>query len=103
MASLDEGMKVQESSANLMSFLIQDLLDFAQIRAGKFRKNFKQFNIRDAIEQVMCIQRQNVNQDEIQFFASYENILQHDNQLSNELIVKSDSSKQFSPLINTDK
>jgi len=38
-----------------MTFLIQDLLDFAQIKAGKFRKNIEYFNIRDAIEQVMCI------------------------------------------------
>ena len=43
-------MKVQESSANLMSFLIQDLLDFAQIKAGKFRKNIENFNIIDAVE-----------------------------------------------------
>ena len=32
-------MKVQEASANLMSFMVQDLLDYAQIKAGKFRKN----------------------------------------------------------------
>ena len=43
-------MKVQESSANLMAFLIQDLLDFAQIKAGKFRKNIQSFNIKEAIE-----------------------------------------------------
>jgi len=38
-----------------MSFLVQDLLDFAQINAGKFRKNIKEFNIREAIEEVMCV------------------------------------------------
>jgi hypothetical protein len=38
-----------------MNFIIQDLLDFAQIKAGKFRKNYKSFNIRDSIEKVMCI------------------------------------------------
>ena len=38
-----------------MQFLIQDLLDFAQIKAGKFRKNIKVFNIRDAITNVMNI------------------------------------------------
>jgi len=38
-----------------MSFLIQDLLDYAQIKSGKFRKNLKEFNIRETIEEVMCI------------------------------------------------
>jgi signal transduction histidine kinase len=47
---LTKGCKVQESSANLMEFLVHDLLDFAQIRAGKFRKNIKKFNIKEAID-----------------------------------------------------
>jgi len=38
-----------------MKYMIQDLLDFAQIKAGKFRKNISEFNIREAIEKVMCI------------------------------------------------
>jgi len=54
---LKEGMKVQEASANLMSFLVQDFLDYAQIKEGKFRKQIKAFNIREAVENVMCIQR----------------------------------------------
>ena len=38
-----------------MEFLVQDLLDYAQIKAGKFRKNIKSFNIKEAIEQVIDI------------------------------------------------
>jgi len=53
--TLKEGRKVQESSANLMSFIVQDLLDYAQIKAGKFRKQIKPFNIREAVERVMSI------------------------------------------------
>ena len=41
-----------------MGFLIQDLLDFAQIKTGKFRVNVKEFNIREAFEEVMSIQRE---------------------------------------------
>ena len=33
-----------------MEFLVQDLLDFAQIRAGKFRKNLNSLNIKEAID-----------------------------------------------------
>lgn len=54
---LKEGKKIQDASSSLMEFLIQDLLDYAQIKAGKFRKNVQSFNIRNAIEKVMCIQR----------------------------------------------
>ena len=50
MTKLFEGIHVQESSANLMTFIILDLLDYAQIKSFKFRKNIEQFNIRDAIE-----------------------------------------------------
>ena len=35
--SLDEGREVQQNSAQFMNFIIQDLLDFAQIKADKFR------------------------------------------------------------------
>jgi signal transduction histidine kinase len=41
MAQLKKGNIIQSSSANLMEFLIQDLLDYSQIEAGKFRKNIK--------------------------------------------------------------
>ena len=40
-----------------MIYLVQDLLDFAQINSGKFRKNITSFDIREAIEEVMSIQR----------------------------------------------
>lgn len=39
MDKLQYGNKVQEQSASVMRFLIQDLLDYSQIKAGKFRKN----------------------------------------------------------------
>lgn len=40
-----------------MNFMVQDMLDLAQIKSGKFRKNIKEFNIRKTIEKVMSIQR----------------------------------------------
>ena len=52
---LQEGLKVDESSNNLMSFMVQDLLDYAQIQGGKFRKNMRIFNIKESVEKVMCI------------------------------------------------
>jgi hypothetical protein len=40
-----------------MGFIVQDLLDYAQIKNGKFRKNINTFNIKEAVEDIMCIQR----------------------------------------------
>ena len=38
-----------------MSYLIQDLLDYSQLKAGKFRKNFVSFNIMHAIVELVAI------------------------------------------------
>jgi len=53
---LRDGKKVQDSAVDMMSFLIQDFLDYSQIKEGKFRKNNKLFNIKEAIKKVMSIQ-----------------------------------------------
>ena len=57
MEKLKKGLKVQESSASIMGFIVQDLLDYAQIKSDKFRKNISSFNIVESVEKVMCIQR----------------------------------------------
>ena len=57
-----------------MNFIIQDLLDFAQIKGDKFRKNNLVFNIKDAIEKVMSIQRQKAKDKNIEFDAAFINI-----------------------------
>ena len=50
-----EGLKVQESSTKLLKFLVNDILDFGQIKAGKFRKNITYFNSREAISEIIMI------------------------------------------------
>jgi signal transduction histidine kinase len=39
-----------------LSFLVNDMLDFAQMRSGKFRKDLSTFDIRVAIEEIVNIQ-----------------------------------------------
>ena len=46
---LDYGKQIQEASANLLGFIIQDMLDYAQIKANKFRMNIEKFDLIDAI------------------------------------------------------
>ena len=38
-----------------MSFLVDDLLDFAQLNAGKFRRVIKEFDLADALAEVISI------------------------------------------------
>jgi signal transduction histidine kinase len=46
---------MQEASSKLMECLVQDLLDYAQIKAGKFRMNLDHFDIRKTVKEVMAI------------------------------------------------
>jgi signal transduction histidine kinase len=46
---LVENVTVQEYSCNLMNFTIQDLLDYAQIKANKFRKIISKINIVETV------------------------------------------------------
>ena len=41
----------------MMGFLVDDLLDFAQINAGKFRKVITSFDLKEAIQEVVSIQK----------------------------------------------
>jgi signal transduction histidine kinase len=53
---IEASAKIQESSSNMMSFLVDDLLDFAQLNAGKFRKVIKSFDLAETINEVVNIQ-----------------------------------------------
>ena len=63
---LQEGQKVQESSCQLMSMNVQDLLDYAQINAKKFRKNFSRFNIKDLVQNVIRMQQDKADDQNIE-------------------------------------
>lgn len=78
----------------MMSFIIQDMLDFSQIKNDKFRHNFREFNVRDSIEKVMSILRQKAKDKGIEFNAHFENIGTEDHQT----VVS-----EFSPMINCDE
>eukprot|EP00356_Strombidium_inclinatum_P015900 CAMPEP_0170509730 /NCGR_PEP_ID=MMETSP0208-20121228/65373_1 /TAXON_ID=197538 /ORGANISM="Strombidium inclinatum, Strain S3" /LENGTH=75 /DNA_ID=CAMNT_0010793117 /DNA_START=1359 /DNA_END=1586 /DNA_ORIENTATION=- len=55
MDRLSDSLKVQDSSSRLMSFLVQDFLDYAQIKSGKFRVNVKPFDVTETVEKVISI------------------------------------------------
>ena len=43
------------SSERILDFLVQDILDFAQLRSGKFRKNTQTFNLADSVQEVVDV------------------------------------------------
>ena len=61
LVKLEHGRQVQESSTQLMSLIVQDLLDYAQINANKFRKNISLFSIKEIVEQVIEMQKDKAN------------------------------------------
>ena len=39
-----------------MSFVVDDLLDYAQLNAGKFRQEIKEFDLKEAVDEIISIQ-----------------------------------------------
>ena len=54
-----------------MSFLVDDLLDYAQLNNGKFRKINKEFDLREAIEEVVSIQEEKAKMQGITLKARF--------------------------------
>ena len=57
-----------------MGFIVQDLLDYAQIKSGKFRLNIQPFDIVSAVESIMSLQFHKSKENGIEFYAVVENI-----------------------------
>ena len=55
----------------MMAFMVDDLLDFAQINAGKFRISKKTFDLKEAIEEVIQIQKDKANMGGIKLQTQY--------------------------------
>ena len=71
---LRDSITVQDSSAAIMQSIVQDILDYAQIKVGKFRKVIKRFNVRESVERVMSVQRNKANELGLEFKAIFHNI-----------------------------
>lgn len=55
-------VSIQMSSEKILSFLVNDILDYAQISSGKFRKNFSRFNIQECVEEIILVMRFKIEQ-----------------------------------------
>jgi hypothetical protein len=50
-----KGNQIQTSSSSLLLLNVEDILGFAQLKAGKFVKIIKKFSIKRAIEDIVSI------------------------------------------------
>ena len=66
---------MQQNSAELMNYIIKDILDYSQIKSGMFRPNLSLFNIKDTVQKVMAMQAQKAKDKKINFEVVYKNIL----------------------------
>ena len=105
MATLKDGLKVQDSSAKIMSFLVQDFLDYAQIKSGNFRTNIRPFDAREMIEKVICIQREKAEDSGLDLKSIFVNLKEDDVILDGIMdeLSKIGAVKRFSPIIYTDE
>ena len=59
-------MEIQESSTSLLIFIVQNMLDYAKIRVGKFRKNISLFSPVKTIKNVIAMQKEQAEAKGIQ-------------------------------------
>jgi signal transduction histidine kinase len=96
-------VEIQDSSADLMTNIVADFLDFAQLKSGKFRLNIQPFNIRDAVEKVISIQKLSATRRNIELCSSFTNISTSPENVDPEYhtpILKSDKSRIMQVLLN---
>jgi signal transduction histidine kinase len=53
------------TSSELLLLHVEDILGYAQLKAGKFIKNIQKFNVKKAVEDIVNIQRYQADSKEI--------------------------------------
>ena len=70
-AELKKSNLIQQSSTKLLKFFVNDMLLLAQINEGKFRKECSNFDIRDAVKEIMMIQQEKADFKDITFSCEF--------------------------------
>lgn len=64
-------INIQQASTKLLNFFVNDMLVLSQIKEGKFRKECSNFDIREAVEEIMSIQKQKADTKFIAFTCEF--------------------------------
>ena len=71
---MEESLETLSSSSKLLEFCVHDMLSLAQINnPGKFRKNCTLFNIKEAVREVMEIQKSKADYQCIELNSHFSN------------------------------
>ena len=55
-SEIEESLEIQMSSTKLLDYTVNDMLSLGQLNTpGKFRKNCSNFNVQEAIKEIMEI------------------------------------------------
>ena len=73
---LFETNEIQIQCASILNFMVNDLLDFAQLSQGRFRQVNHQFNLIQALEDILSIQKYKADEFGINLKIEYENFEQ---------------------------
>ena len=65
---------MQMSATKILGFLINDMLDYAQLSAGKFRKFMNKFDLMESVDDVMRIMRFKADQLGIEIKVDFEKL-----------------------------
>ena len=64
-----------------MQFTVQDLLDYAQIKADKFRKTITKFNVIETVKKVIQMQQKQADEKNVKLEFEVDNIFLGDAEL----------------------
>jgi signal transduction histidine kinase len=95
LGQLEESNRTAESSSEFMIIMIQDFLDYAQLKQNKFRVNITRFNIREVVQRVLRIQMATAQAKKIRLHAEFTNISEEDRN-------HEENEELFSPMVTSD-
>ena len=67
-------MRIQTSSTKLLKFLVSDILDFSRMKQNKFVKAISEFNIKEAVLEIIEIQKYQAEQTGIRLTSEFLNL-----------------------------
>lgn len=70
-AEMVQSVSVMSSSSQLLLMNVEDILGYAQLQAGKFVKQIRQFNVKRAIQDIISIQKYQADAKQIKISTEF--------------------------------
>ena len=71
MEVIEDSISVLESSSKKLNFTVNDMLSLAQIEKDKFRINLSTFDVREAVAEVVSIQKDKADFNQIRLSQEF--------------------------------